>query len=185
MFVCDGDLTRAEKTALERLLALGKPLVLVLNKSDRYDAAEQALLMERLLEHVQALGGDWSRDQVVAVSAGGEQELIERSADGTETVRRRTRAADVGVLAVAINRLLQRDRETLDQRRDRAVFHLAAEKLDAAEERYRAQRSQQIIRTATRNAVIGAMAAVSPGTDVLIQGYIGTTMTRALCRLYG
>ncbi|MEX0706384.1 MAG: GTPase [Woeseia sp.] len=185
LFVCDGDLTRAEKTALERLLALGKPLVLVLNKSDRYDAAEQALLMERLLEHVQALGGDWSRDQVVAVSAGGEQELIERSADGTETVRRRTRAADVGVLAVAINRLLQRDRETLDQRRDRAVFHLAAEKLDAAEERYRAQRSQQIIRTATRNAVIGAMAAVSPGTDVLIQGYIGTTMTRALCRLYG
>ncbi|MEX0824138.1 MAG: GTPase, partial [Woeseia sp.] len=114
LFVCDGDLTRAEKTALERLLALGKPLVLVLNKSDRYDAAEQALLMERLLEHVQALGGDWSRDQVVAVSAGGEQELIERSADGTETVRRRTRAADVGVLAVAINRLLQRDRETLD-----------------------------------------------------------------------
>jgi len=46
------------------------------------------------------------------------------------------------------------------------------------------QRSEQIIRNATRKAVVGALAAVSPGTDVLIQGYIGTTMTQDLCKLY-
>ena len=34
-------------------------------------------------------------------------------------------------------------------------------------------------------SVIGALAAISPGTDIVIQGYVGTTMTRALCRLYG
>ena len=49
---------------------------------------------------------------------------------------------------------------------------------------YRAQRSEQIIRSATRKAVVGSLAAVSPGTDILIQGYIGTTMTQELCRLY-
>ncbi len=47
------------------------------------------------------------------------------------------------------------------------------------------QRSEQIIRSATRKAVVGALAAVSPGTDVLIQGYIGTRMTQELCKLYG
>src|SRR5690606_6697946 len=69
--------------------------------------------------------------------------------------------------------------------RDRAVFSLAAEKLDEAEQRYRAERAEQIVRSSTRKAVIGALAAVSPGTDIVIQGYIGTTMTRALCKLYG
>jgi len=185
LFVTDGDLTRAEKRALERLLELDKPLILVLNKADRYDAGEQAELLERLLEHVNELGGNWNRDQVVAVSAGGETEVVERRPDGSETTSVRSRPADIGVLVVAINRLLETEGADIDARRDRAVFRLAADKLAAAEKRYREERAEQIIRSSTRKAVIGALAAVSPGTDVLIQGYLGTAMTRSLCRLYG
>ena len=109
--------------------------------------------------------------------------MLERSADGTESTVRRRRPADIGVLVVAINRLLDEQAE-IDARRDRAVFRLAADKLREAEALYRVQRSEQIIRSATRKAIVGALAAVSPGTDILIQGYIGTTMTRELCRLY-
>jgi len=98
---------------------------------------------------------------------------------------RRTRPADIGVLVVAVNRLLQGDAAPLDARRERAVFRMAAARLAEAESRYRTQRSEQIIRGATRKAVIGALAAISPGTDILIQGYIGTAMTQDLCRLFG
>ncbi|MDH5344920.1 MAG: 50S ribosome-binding GTPase [Gammaproteobacteria bacterium] len=185
LYVCDGDLTRHESKAVEWLLALGKPLVLVMNKSDRYSTAEQAVLMERLLDRLGDLGSDVARGQVVAVSAGGEMDVIEKRADGSERATRRKRPADVGVLVVAINRLLGAGVENLDIRRDRAVFRLAAEKLAAAEGEYRDQRAEQIIRSSTRKAVIGALAAVSPGTDIVIQGYIGTTMTRELCRLFG
>jgi GTP-binding protein EngB required for normal cell division/uncharacterized protein (DUF697 family) len=185
LFVCEGDLSRAESQGVGHLLALDKPLVLVMNKADRFDVAEQAALMQRLLEHVDRMGGALERDKVVAVSAGGEVDVIERRDDGSETVSRRQRPADIGVLVVAINRLLEDDSQPLDVRRDRAVFRLAAEKLAEAEEQYRAQRSEQIIRNSTRKAVIGALAAVSPGTDVIIQGYIGTTMTQELCKLYG
>ena len=185
IFVCDGDLTRTEKRSLKWLLALDKPLVLVMNKSDRYDTEEQAVLMERLLHHLMELGSEMSRDRVVAVTAGGVTDVVERQADGSENIVRRDRPADIGVLVVAINHLLDEGSVALDARRDRAVFRLAAEKLAAAEARYREQRSEQIIRNSTRKAVIGAMAAVSPGTDVIIQGYIGTTMTQELCRLYG
>ncbi len=185
IFVCEGDLTRAEKQAVKRLLALEKPLVLVMNKSDRYDAAEQAALMQRLLDHLSDLGGEIAKGRVVAVSAGGQLDLIEKKADGTEDTVRRERPADIGVLVVAINRLLEEDSSTLDARRDRAVFQLTAEKLAAAEQKYRQQRSEQIVRNSTRKAVVGALAAVSPGTDVIIQGYIGTTMTQSLCKLYG
>jgi len=185
IFVCDGDLTRPEQQAVRWLLELGKPLVLVMNKSDRYDREEQAALMERLLDHLGRLGDDEAKGRVVAVSAGGEAEVLELDEGGDEKRVRRVRPADIGVLVVAINRVLEKESQSLDLRRDRAVFRLAADKLAEAEARYRQQRSEQIIRSSTRKAVVGALAAVSPGTDVLIQGYIGTSMTQQLCRLYG
>ena len=185
LFVCDGDLTRGEKNSIERLLALGKPLVLVMNKSDRYNPEEQSLLMQRLFDHLSDMGSGIQHDRVVAVSAGGEADVIERRSNGAEHVVRRSRPADIGVLVVALNKLLDGEGASLDTRRDRAVFALAAEKLAEAEAQFRVQRSRQIVRNATRKAVIGAMAAVSPGTDIIIQGYIGTVMTRELCKLYG
>jgi GTP-binding protein EngB required for normal cell division/uncharacterized protein (DUF697 family) len=185
LFVCDGDLARPEALAVEYLIRLDKPLVLVLNKADRFSVEEQAQVMERLLSRLDKMGADIGRDRVVAVTAGGEVDVIEHDAGGAESVGRRRRPADIGVLVVAINRLLGAAAESIDARRDRAVFRLAADKLAAAEAEYRAQRAEQIIRNATRNAVIGALAAVSPGTDILIQGYIGTNMTRDLCGLFG
>ncbi len=185
LFVCDGDLTRAESHAVGHLLELQKPLVVVMNKSDRFNVEEQAALMQRLLERLEELGGEPQRDRVVAVSAGGDIDVVERKADGAETVSRRRRAADIGVLIVAIDRMLHDSAAPVDVRRDRAVFRLAAEKLAEAEGEYRAQRSEQLIRNATRKAVIGSLAAVSPGSDIIIQGYIGTTMTQELCKLYG
>jgi len=185
LFVCDSDLTRAELTAIKQLLAFDKPIILVLNKADRYSADEQATLLQKLLQRIDELGGEVQRDHVVAVSAGGDAEVLERRADGSESAARRDRPADIGVLVVAINRLLGDDTKPLDVRRERAVFQIAAEKLEVAEGEYRLQRSEQIIRSATRKAVVGAMAAVSPGTDILVQGYIGTTMTQELCKIYG
>jgi len=185
LYVCDGDLTRAESKEVEYLLALEKPLVLVMNKADRFAVEEQAALMQRLLEHIDGMGAELRRDRVLAVSAGGEIDVIERDADGSEALVRRQRPADIGVLVVAINRLLEDASQHLEGFRDRAVFRLAADKLAEAEAQYRMQRSEQVIRSATRKAVIGALAAVSPGTDIFIQGYIGTSMTQELCKLYG
>jgi len=185
LFVCDSDLTRPEIESVKALLGFDKPLVLVLNKADRFSPDEQASLMHKLLERIDAIGGKVDRDHVVAVTAGGEVDVIECTADGSEQQVRRTRPADIGVLVVAINRMLAEAGESLDVRRERAVFQMAAVRLAEAEKVYRAQRSEQIIRSATRKAVVGGLAAISPGTDILIQGYVGTSMTRELCRLYG
>ena len=185
LFVCDSDLTRGEADSLKHLLALDKPLVLVMNKADQFSVEEQASLMHRLLERLEDIGGELQRDRVVAVSAGGEVDVVERRDDGSESPVRRQRAADIGVLVVAINTLLEDESQPLEDRRDRAVFQLAADKLAEAEALYRVQRSEQIIRNSTRKAIIGSMAAVSPGTDIFIQGYIGTGMTQELCKLYG
>lgn len=185
LFVCDSDLTRSELKAVKSLLVFDKPIVLVLNKADRFSHEEQAALIQRLLQHIDDLGGRLQRDFVIAVTAGGESDVVERRADGSEETTRRSREADIGVLVVAINRLLGDDTQPLDARRERAVFQIAADKLAVAERQYRVQRAEQIIRNSTRKAIVGAMAAVSPGTDILIQGFIGTMMTRELCKVYG
>lgn len=185
LYVCDSDLTRSDTAALRELFGFDKPLVLVLNKADRFDVEEQAELMRKLLERLEEIGGDALRDRIVAVSAGGEMDVIEKRTDGTELARRRQRPADVGVLVFAVNLMLEQQSDLLDERRDRAVFRLAAEKLELAEAAYREQRAEQIIRSSTRKAIVGALAAVSPGADIFIQGYIGTAMTQELCGVYG
>lgn len=185
LFVCDSDLTRDEAAALGALVALDKPVILVLNKADRYSVDERATLVARLLERLDEAGGDALRDRVVTASAGGKVDVIERLEDGSERTTARERDPDLGVLVVAINQLLDEEGASIDTRRERAIFQLAAEKLGEAEARYRAERAQQIIHGATKKAIIGSLAAVSPGTDILIQGYIGTAMTQSLCKLYG
>ena len=132
LFVCDGDLTRQESAAVANLSALGKPVIIVMNKADRYSHEDQATLLQRLLEHLDSAGGAIERDRVVAVSAGGEIDVVERAGDGSESSVRRQRPADIGVLVVAINRLIE-DPADIDRRRDRAVFRLAAGKLAEAE----------------------------------------------------
>ena len=82
LFVCDSDLNRAEFVALEQLVQLDKPVILILNKADRYSLEERAVLVERLLERLEEAGGVPDRDRVVTASAGGEIEVIERSDDG-------------------------------------------------------------------------------------------------------
>ena len=85
----------------------------------------------------------------------------------------------------ALNHLVSTNAPELIVRRDQALFQLAGDKLKAAEADYRRHRGEEIVRSHTRKAVIGALAAVSPGTDVVIQGYLGSSLVRELCKLHG
>ena len=169
VYVTDGDLARSQHDDLQALAVAGKPMILALNKSDRYRDEELAAIEARLRERVSALP-ETSRIEVVTVSAGG----------GAAE-----RAADIEPLRVALQRQIGRSPEALDVLRDEAVFGLVARTLDASEDQHRIARSREIVRGYTRKAVLGALAAVSPGTDVIIQGYLGTGLVRELCELYG
>ena len=184
LFVCDSDLSRQETRALAGLLELDKPVVLVLNKADRYDEQELDQLLHRLSERAADVA-DGGTVRVVPVSAGGEQEVTVVQEGEEANTRTREREPNVAQLILALNEILGSGLGALEHARDRTVFRLAAEKLDAAETEYRARRAEEIIRSSTRKAVIGALAAIGPGTDIVIQGYLATALTRELCELYG
>ncbi len=180
VYVCDGDLTRSQLDELRQILALGKPSVLALNKTDRFNPEELEDVKQRLAERL----GPGARVALVPVRAGGARELVRVLPDGREETVRRALEPRVEGLQRALQRVVDRDGAILESLRDSAVFVLVARKLDAAVKEARSARADEIVRAYARKAVIGAVAAVTPGTDLLIQGYLGTRLVQALCKVY-
>ena len=184
LFVCDSDLTRADVVTIERLVAAGKPMIVALNKADRYEAEEIRQILARIHERVLGLESDLPVTVIPAI-AGGHARVVERGADGTERATTRERQTDIDQLVAALNHLVSNHAPSLVHRRDQALFQLAGDKLREAELAFRRHRGEEIVRSHTRKAVIGALAAVSPGTDIVIQGYLGSSLVRELCKLNG
>ena len=96
VFVCDGDLTREELDALKTLAATQRPLLLALNKADRYSADELADLLAQLRQRVVGLVRE---ENVLAVAAHpAPRRLIEVDARGHEQDRTQAATPDVAAL---------------------------------------------------------------------------------------
>ncbi len=178
VYVCEGDLTRDQYAALRTLVDLGSPVIVALNKIDRFTERELELVRERLAERV------GERLEVALVQCGGREEVTRIFHDGREETTLRERAPRVEDLRRALQRYLDADPQVLDALRDTSVFVLAQQKLDTAVAQHRREKAEGIIQSYSRKAVFGALAAVSPGTDVLIQGYLGFNLIKELCALY-
>jgi len=179
IFLCDGDLTRSQAEQLRFLLELEKPLILALNKADRYSPPELQSLLGKIGEKTGLPAED-----IVAVSAGGREEVVRLLGAGIEQRDARERPPQIAALRDAVQRHLDEDRDLMESLRETAVLKLATEKLDAARDRHRRQQAEDLVNKYSRRAVIGALAAVAPGSDLVIQGVLATRLIRELSRLY-
>jgi GTPase SAR1 family protein len=180
IYVCDGDLTREQYEELLALSELGKPLVLALNKTDRLTPGEISAIRERLQERIRGRGDL----ELAAISAGGEREVVRVHPDGREEIVVRTIPPRIEELALTLRRQLDRLGNELDTRRDRSLVNLGERKLESAMAAHRRTQADAIVQRYTRRAIVGALAAVTPGTDLLIQGYLGIRLVKELATLY-
>lgn len=181
VYVCEGDLTRSDLAEIGRLRTLGKPLLVAVNKSDLYRDEELQAVTARVR---QRLAGDPPLE-VVAVSAGSEREVLVEHPDGRVEHRVRRLPAQVRELEVALRRFAAgSDLVVLESAREHAVLYGAGERLAEARRAHRRRESEAVVRSYARKAMLGALAAVGPGTDVLVQGYLGMSMLKELCTLY-
>lgn len=180
VYVADGDLNRRQHTALSQLLALGKPLVLVLNKTDRYAEDDAERLADRLRQFVDGK----PNALFVKTSAAGQRTVFIQQPDGQETRETRAVDPDVGDLTRALQTLIDGQPEILEDLRDSAAFVLARKKLDQALAQKRRENAEKLVDRFAMKAVVGAMAAVTPGSDLVIQGWLGTQMVKQLTSLY-
>ena len=102
---------------------------------------------------------------------------------GDRGARDGTRGAR-GDLARALQRLVDGNQALLDRLRDSATFVLAARQLDEALAESRRQRADKLVDEYAFKAVVGALAAITPGADLVIQGWLGTQLIRELAAVY-
>jgi GTP-binding protein EngB required for normal cell division len=179
VFLCDSDITRSQMEQLERLLSIKKPLIVALNKVDRFSAAEARSIAENISQRTAIKIQD-----VVFVQTGGHEEVIKLLSDGTEETTTRDRAQNIEPLRTTIQRALDNNHDLMEQLRDTAVLLLASEKLDQARDVHREQKAAELVQTYSKRAIVGALAAVAPGSDIIIQGLLATRLVQALCHLY-
>ncbi len=179
IYLCAGDLSRSQADELRWLADFGKPLLLVLNKADQWRDAER----EQLLDHL----GQQSRgiaSAVVAISAGGSERYQRRLADGRTEAVERQRQPEIEPLLQALTRLIAAGAEGLEAQRENAVLAGLHQRTGSMEAQTRADQAERIVRKYARRAIVGALAAVAPGSDLVIQGVLATGLVRALAELY-
>lgn len=188
VYVVDSDLSRSQFIDIQELYTFGKPLIIAFNKSDLYTDTEKQQLKERIQSRfVLADHHDPKKaliPNVVFIQSGGKEEVVRVYPDGREETLQRERKANVSALSETLQTEIDSRMEWLEKLRDASVFSLVQTKLDETRASFRREQAEKIVRSGTRNAVIGALAAISPGTDIIIQGVIGTRMIQELCKLY-
>ena len=176
VYVADGEPTRAQDAELRAIGRFGKPLLLALNKADRYRGEELAQLLERLRGRYADVAM-----RVLPVQAGGTELL--RLEDGGQVER--PRVAEVAVLLDTLRAISARGAGAFEPAREQSVLAAVDARLAERERQLREAQSTTVVRKYTRRAVIGALAAVAPGTDLIIQGALGTAMVRELASVHG
>ena len=185
VYVTDSDLSRTQYQDIRQLQSFGKPMVVALNKSDRFNNEEKELLAERFFKQFKQDDVDITKAiELVFVQSGGDEEIIKLFPDGREEKHIRKRKANVLALANAIQDEIDKQSDVLETLRDASVFVLIKQQLDVAKQDYREVEAKKIIKSSTQKAVFGALASVSPGSDLVIQGVLGTQMIKGLCGLY-
>ncbi|MCF6300579.1 MAG: Era-like GTP-binding protein [Proteobacteria bacterium] len=179
VFLLDSDMTSTETKLFNKLKTLNKPMVIALNKIDVYDEEQLKLLIKaiKLKTH--------DSYPVVQVSTGGHQTIVYQNSDGSEHKRVEQRAVNIQSLMNAIEKVISHNTEALNRFRDAGILRLADKKLTQAKKSHNRLMAEEVIQSFTQKAIVGALASVAPGSDLIIQGAIGTKLVQAICQIYG
>jgi len=111
LMVCEGDLTEAEFKAACNLARRKRPLLLVLNKSDRYSQGD----LDTLLEHLRNRCADFIEpENILTASASPRPEqLIRIDEQGNEHPSQRPREPDITTLRAHLWNILEKEGKTL------------------------------------------------------------------------
>jgi predicted GTPase len=175
LYVSAGDLTRDQDAELRWLRGFGKPLVLALNKADQFAGGERAALERVLRERYTE-----TTDARVVVSAGGIEDFERHLADGRVERVRRERKSDVAALSTLLQRYAAAGAQGVRAgARSRRAF-VGRRRAESLRTQARERDADAVVAKYTRRAVVGAMAAVMPGSDLVIQGVLATGLIREL-----
>lgn len=183
LFVVDGDITESELSALRILAAEHRPLILVLNKADRYREEELALVHGALGKRTRGLVP--SERIVTAAARPAERTYILVDEDGNEREEIRRPAANVQTLRDTLWQILETEGMTLAAL-NATLF--AGRLSDRVAQRIVIAR-RELAEKVVRSYCVGKGVAVAlnpiPIADLVTAAAFDGTMIVHLARVYG
>ncbi len=183
LFVVEADLTDSELSAFKRLLAEHKPLLLVLNKADRYTGEERALLLDRLMEHTRGL---IPPENVVTASAAPHERIyLLVDEQGREREERRRPPPEVDALRERLWTVLEREGKTLLALNAGLFAGAVSDRITARIMQARRTIAQRVIRQYCVAKGVAVALNPVPVTDLAAAAGLDVALTIHLSRIYG
>ncbi|WP_017464078.1 GTP-binding protein [Dyella ginsengisoli] len=178
VFVCDGDLTRDELDALRTLAATQRPLLLALNKADRYGESERADLLQHLRGKVAGLVAP---DDVLAVAARpAPRRVVDENGERLEQV-----PPQVAALRERLRAIAEREGRTLTALNAGLHASRLTDQVSARIAETRRSVAAQLIRNYALAKGLAVALNPVPVADLLAAAGLDAAMVVQLSRVYG
>ena len=182
IFVLDGDITETELDALRAVLSQGRPVIVVLNKSDLYTRDERAALLASIRSKTSTLLDP--EHVIVAAAQPRPQVVVEVDASGEEVTKERPRDPDVAELRLKLWEILEAEGKTLAAL-NASLF--AADLSDQVGRRILAARRElgdKLVRTYCIGKGIAVAFNPVPVADLFAAAFIDVGMVVHLSKVY-
>jgi small GTP-binding protein len=183
VFVVDGDMTQRERDALQLLARTERPLLLALNKADRYGDDERKRLLERLREHA---AGCVRADDVVAISAQpAPVKRLRVDADGIEHVELAGQMPDLDSLRDRLTAVVAREGKTLAALNASLFAGRLSDQVGARIAEARRELAAKVIHQYCIAKSLAVALNPIPVADLLAAGALDAALVMHLGRVYG
>ena len=183
LFVVDGDLTDTEVQALQTITAQHRPVILVLNKIDRYQAAEKAELFQALESHSEGLVE--LRNIVGAAADPAEQVVIQLDEAGNETESRRKPEANVTDVRSRLWEILQHEGKTLSALNASLFAGQLSDQVGQSMVLARREVGQKIIHSYCAAKGVAVAFNPVPVADLIAAAVVDVSMVVHLSKIFG
>jgi GTP-binding protein Era len=183
LFVIDGDMTDSEYSALQGLAREHRPLLLVLNKCDRYTAVQRQELRDSLLARLEHI---IQPANFVEVSADPPPRIyITVDADGNETETERPAIPDVTALKDRIWEILEAEGKTLAALNASLFAGDLSDKVGARVLAIRRQLGEKVVRSYSLFKGVAVAINPVPVADLAAAVAVDVSMVAHLSEVYG
>ena len=183
LFVVDGDITDTELEALKLLVSPVRPIILVLNKADRYTQEERDTLLQKLAERTAGLV---DAENVVAASAQPQRRrVIHINADGLESESVQLLPPNLAAVKARIAALLDREGRTISALNAGLMASQMSDQLGKRLIEVRAEVANTLVHTYSLTKGVAVGLNPIPVADLVAAAGLDVALVVHLSRVYG
>lgn len=183
LFVLDSDITDTEYQALKQIVSESRPVVLVLNKVDRYTKSEQKILLDNLTRRVAKLVD--AENILLATSTTIEKHYIIVDEQGNETETSKEFPPDIDDLKSCLWSIIKGEGKTLAAINASLFAGDLSQQVSEQIMAIRKELADKVIRTYCISKGVAVAINPIPVADLMAAVLIDVTMVVHLSKLYG